>query len=604
MSEIRLDSQGITNIFSTLFNPLTGMGTVRDKMGHARVNTVLYPLDRTELDALPRKSGMISRLCFKLPEDCAADWMRLDLGEANFNGEDVLLYLENLAEKEGRLGAREGFQKAASLGRQYGDGFILIGIADGKEPHEPVNAKNIRSLEWLKVCDRYELYPDHNNYHDPEFYHFYSGEHQTWHRDRVLRFPGKKIFSRYNRNNGFNDSVIQSFFDAWSQWEQGVAAGAQMLVEWDQAKMTMQGLSQLLLEDIQQKTDKNQKAVAKRLESVSVNRSLYNTVLLDALETLEYLNHTYTGADQVMIQIKDRLASETDLPRHILFNENGSASGLSSSNTAGLSQRYAWAECKESWSNRVFAPELLRLCRYAMLAKDGVSRGKLAEKYEVISASEVVLTAQEKMMIQLQASNRDTRNIAAGIYTSEEARSQFETAKFTGQVVLSKNPNLPKDRKDSTARKILQWRGEKIIIEYLPGDKRHGHILKHGYGYIRSYIGEDKEALDCYISADYCAVGGSYVEEKIFRIKQLSLKDSCFDEWKYMIGFVNQEKAQEAYLSAFPIDIGDLLFGGIQEVFFESLDEFRRDRDDGLTPKQRELHVDALTWEEPSNWYD
>ena len=422
------------------------MGTGRDKMGAARVNADFYRLDIRELKSLPRKSGLIERLCYKLPNDCGSEWVNLNLSETNYTGEDILLYLEDLEFKQGRIGAKKAFRLAGCLGRQYGDGFILLGIADGKESSEPVDLDRIQSIEWLKVYDRDRIYPDaREGTYDPEYYRVYS-EGGIWHRDRVLRFPGRKVLSRYKI---WNDSAIQTFFDSWSQWEQGVAAGAQMLVEWDQAVFRMEGLSELLLQDMRSGTTDNQSRVAKRLESADLNRSLYRAILLDTKESMDYLSHNYTNADQIMERLKDRLASESDLPRWVLFNEGSvSATGLSGANTAGLAQRYEWAAAKQDWCNNVFVPPLTKLVRYAIAAKNSPSRGD-SVRFKIESASEPTLTASEKMELQLNAAKRDEINIKMGIYSAEEARSQYEQPQFTGQIDLSDRTRIANEAIDS-----------------------------------------------------------------------------------------------------------------------------------------------------------
>ncbi|MBW4635800.1 MAG: DUF3626 domain-containing protein [Iphinoe sp. HA4291-MV1] len=130
-------------------------------------------------------------------------------------------------------------------------------------------------------------------------------------------------------------------------------------------------------------------------------------------------------------------------------------------------------------------------------------------------------------------------------------------------------------------KKIIRWNGIEIGLEYLPSDSRFGKKLRFGYGHFRRFIGEDGEALDCYVSPVLIDDPEKTRDRPIFRIKQLA-DDGDFDEWKYILGSENLEEAQDAYLSAMPARF----FGGIEKVSLKSLVEHRRE-DDLRFPKTR-----------------
>lgn len=110
----------------------------------------------------------------------------------------------------------------------------------------------------------------------------------------------------------------------------------------------------------------------------------------------------------------------------------------------------------------------------------------------------------------------------------------------------------------SPVKKVFSFGKYNIGAEFLPGDKRHGKVLKDmGYGHIRKMKGADGMAMDCYFTSDCLDLEGSNYK-KMFKIKQIK-EDGSFDELKYMLGWKTKEDAKKAYLSVMP----KKLFGGI-----------------------------------------
>lgn len=111
------------------------------------------------------------------------------------------------------------------------------------------------------------------------------------------------------------------------------------------------------------------------------------------------------------------------------------------------------------------------------------------------------------------------------------------------------------------AKKILEWHGFKLGLQYLPFDKRHGKILPVAYGHIRRTRGADGMALDCYVSPQ------GLESQRVFAVTQLI--NGLFDELKIMLGFWTAQDAETCYRSIMPPE----MFGGIQQL---SLADLRR----------------------------
>lgn len=131
-------------------------------------------------------------------------------------------------------------------------------------------------------------------------------------------------------------------------------------------------------------------------------------------------------------------------------------------------------------------------------------------------------------------------------------------------------------------KRILKWNGFDIGVELEPGDIRfkgtdHERKMNNGYGHIRNHVGEDGEALDVYLHPDILKeeVGGT---DLIFEVNQLRPEDDVpradweTDEYKYMIGYKDQDAAEAAYLS----DMPSKYFGGSKKVSFADLEKYRK----------------------------
>lgn len=116
-------------------------------------------------------------------------------------------------------------------------------------------------------------------------------------------------------------------------------------------------------------------------------------------------------------------------------------------------------------------------------------------------------------------------------------------------------------------KKIILWHGLHIAVEVEPGDIRfpdtHKILMKCSYGHIRKHLGQDGDALDCYLGSDLDS-------PHIFQLHQLTFNGEP-DEDKYMIGFKDIESAKKLYLAHMPKE----LFGGIVPSSIEAIRSHR-----------------------------
>jgi hypothetical protein len=399
---------------------------------------------------------MIRRLVNAYPINCKRDWMTIsqvktDDGTPDIDINIINTYLSNLKKKPGRMSAKSVFSEASRIARHHGDAYVLMGVADGLEPNEPINYNNIQSLEWLKVISKYYVIPkqegNRGKYSQhPEFYEVTKTDQvdgknipRLWHHSRVLRFKGNEVVDESSLaiNGGHNDSVIQSFYEVWLSWHNGIMAGSAMLADYDQAVYKFKGLGQALAEDKRRGNRDNQEAIRQRLLTADIGRSVAKALLIDMDdEDFMYHNRNYGGAEPIMKQLKEALISEVDTPNYIIFNTtNAVGTSLSTNQTAGLAQRYDWVGHKNNWMEDNWVDPLAQLMDIVIVAKDaGINR---EFPYKVKPAAQVILTPVEQLQVQTLAAQRDDLNInSTGIYSALTAQSAYTKAEWTPEIEI------------------------------------------------------------------------------------------------------------------------------------------------------------------------
>lgn len=120
----------------------------------------------------------------------------------------------------------------------------------------------------------------------------------------------------------------------------------------------------------------------------------------------------------------------------------------------------------------------------------------------------------------------------------------------------------------------IDFRGLDVSVENRKGSIRHWHDHSSGeagttkmlypYGYIKSSLGTDGDAVDVYVGPDETS-------EKVFVITQMTAPDFVkVDEQKVMLGFKSASEAKEAYLKHYN---NPKFFGAMKEL---SVDEFKQ----------------------------
>ncbi len=596
--DTHLDSQAMAEVYSSLSNPVTGIGTSRSKTEYAEIGG-FTPLPREVLATAPYVDEIFRNAVFLYPESAAKSWFEIHIPDQK-PGDDldnkIMEYLRDLGDREDKTeaeensdlyGASEAFKVAECLAQQFGAAYILMGIDDGQPFDKPIDRKRIKSIRWLQVLEDSELrpYDDGIKRRKPIYYELSTEKdgietEQLIHHSRVLPFLGREIYSTsytlgwQGKSHGI--SKIQGMYDSYKDWLQAMKSASAIIADINVFILGIRGLGRLLLADKQKGTNEGQEQVLNRAHVLDMGKSVTNGFIYDLEnEKPDSITRRFNGLDSILTSLLKRWAATTRIPIYKLLGEVGTE-GLT--NNQGLAMRAEWALLVQEFACK-WVLNLERLLRLAFLAKDSPSKGK-PRRFEVIVPYDLQLTDLERMEFENKAAERTSKLIGDKVILPHEARAGYTGATFSTDIVLDQEAteimtktaiaNLvsslkpdapvppdetPQARQDDATpiKRLLKWNGLEIGLQYFPFDKRHGRILPVGYGHIRGTRGADGMAEDVY-------VGTKLESPKIFAISQVI--DGEFDELKYFIGVESEQEAERLYKQIMPPEF----FGGIQEV--------------------------------------
>jgi len=352
-------------------NLFTGVGTSKDRRtASAFHHTIL--LTEQELLDLYRENGF-ARKIIDLP---AGEMMRAGFEVTGDDEQEVNTRLDELK------GAIE-IKRLIRWGKLYGGAIMVIGLDDGLELDKPVNPSGIRNVIFLKVFDRWrvswstvDLCTDTNNplYGQPEYYWVSpaSGTPFRIHESRTLKMEGADIpeLARLN-NGGWSDSVITGNYHQIRALGEVYDDIEGIVGDFEQGVLTIQNLQELIASG-------QEAVVKKRLELIDLSRHVLNTTLLDEREKYEKVTSTVTGLPDLMDRFGQALSAVACIPFTLLFGR--SAAGL---NATGENDVRQWYDNIAVEQVEQLRPQLERLVRYIMLAKDGAFGGRELPQWKI-----------------------------------------------------------------------------------------------------------------------------------------------------------------------------------------------------------------------------
>lgn len=240
--------------------------------------------------------------------------------------------------------------------RLFGGSLAVMLINDGRGLDEPLDWRNIQSIDDIRVFDRSVIQPDYTtlfNYDPrdpfstrgsrlglPEYYQIFSKYGSfTVHDSRCLVF----------QNGILPENTTNSVYQLWGvpeyirlnkalrDAEVAHHSAPKMLDRSVQPIYKMQNLAETLA------TEEGENTVLKRLQVIDMARGLLNSLVIDAEgEDYDFKTFQFSGINDVVSASCNMLSALSNIPQTILFGQ--SVGGMSSTDDTSMENYYNYIE--------------------------------------------------------------------------------------------------------------------------------------------------------------------------------------------------------------------------------------------------------------------
>lgn len=310
-----------------------------------------------QLTSMYESNGLFAKIIDAPAEEALKHGFDLGLKDP-----DVMSFVEDALDD---LDWEEKAATAIKWARLYGGSIIVMLIDDGGGLEEPVNWKNVRSIDELKVYERAVVQPDYSSLYIydngatlgnrtskfgmPEFYDVLSiyGSFRV-HESRCLVF----------RNGVLPERVSNPIYQLWGipeyvrvrrALQETITAhqdGTKLLERSVQAIYKMKGLASLLT------TDDGENQALKRLQIIDMARGMLNSIAIDSEgEDYDFKTFQFAGVKDVVDVTCNMLSAITNIPQSVLFGQKQPSMGSDGSSDL------------ESWYNYIERIQKLMLRR-------------------------------------------------------------------------------------------------------------------------------------------------------------------------------------------------------------------------------------------------
>ena len=417
--------------FDGYFNLLNKYGTQKDTTENYQYATE-PPVADEMLSSIYEGNGLFARIIDAPAEEAMKAGFELD----GIKDTNLIEFYEAALDD---LDWEETCITAIKWARLFGGSIAVMLINDGNGIDEPLDWKNIRSIDGIRVYDRSVVQPDYNSMFSynpedpfrargnmigvPEFYNINSKYGSfTVHESRCLVF----------KNGVLPENCSNSIYEMWGMpeyirikramrdCELAHGNGPKMLERAIQAVYKVRNLSELL------QTDAGEDIVVKRLQTIDLARGLLNSIAIDSEgEEYDFKTFTFTGVSEIIDTTCNQLSALTSIPQTILFGR--SPAGMNSTGESDMENWY-------SFVGRIQKRMIGRNLRYllSVIFQAGVMTGEIDEippispKFKPLwSLSEL----EEAQLEQTKAATQQTKAATAQIYVGMQALDPSEVRK-------------------------------------------------------------------------------------------------------------------------------------------------------------------------------
>lgn len=413
-----------------------GYTNMLNKYGSTQDNSTAYEYDLEsvtddmELTSLYEGNGLFAKIIDRPAEEAVKHGFDIQYGD-----QDIAEYVE---ERMDRLEMEDRFATAEKWARLYGGAIIVMLVDDGRGLEEPLDWKNVRSIEELRVFERSLVQPDYlsmNQFHfedsmrsghgfgEPEYYHVFSTYgYFTVHRSRCLVFRNGRLPERTS-NAIYRYWGIPEYVRMKRELRECITAhgnGGRLLERCVQAIYKMKNLANML------STDAGENQVLKRLQVIDMARNLLNSIAIDNDgEEYSFESFAMSGVKDILDATCNMLSAVTNIPQTILFGR--SPAGMNATGENDLENYYNMVENIQKQNMKANSRTVIDL-----ILRQGKLEGKIAEvpKYKVRFASLWSMSEKEQAAVEkTKADTKHTKAQTAQIYMDSSVLDPSEVRK-------------------------------------------------------------------------------------------------------------------------------------------------------------------------------
>lgn len=405
---------------------MDGYYNMLNKYGTRQDNQTAYDylsdpfVDDMTLVKMYEGNGLFSTVIDRPAEEATKHGFDIDFGK-----EEVSNYIY---ERMDDIGFEEQFTTAIKWSRLYGGAIGVLIINDGKGLEEPLDKKNVTSIEEIRVFERPLVQPDyqtmyspangirpHTAYREPEYFDVFSiyGTFRV-HRSRCLVFRNGRLPEQATNEN-YRYWGIPEYIrvrDAIRECITSHHYGVQLLEKSSQAVYSMKNLANYL------STDAGENQIIKRLQIIDMARSMMNTIAIDADgEMYDFKTMTMAGAKDLIDTTCNMLSAVTHIPQTILFGR--SPAGENATGESDMENYYNMVENIQKQNMKRNSRLVIDL-----IIKQGIHDGDIekAPKYKVSFAKLWSMSDSEQASVeQTKAQTELTKAQAVQIYSDLQA---------------------------------------------------------------------------------------------------------------------------------------------------------------------------------------
>lgn len=343
------------------------------------------------------------------------------------------------AEALDELDWEETAMTAIRWARLFGGSIVVMLVNDGRGLEEPLDWRNIRSIDDLRVFDRSVIQPDYGSMFN------YSPEDPFRTRGSRLGMPERYfVSSRYGsfivhdsrclvfQNGILPENTSNSIYQLWGipeyvrihrairDAEVAHGSATKLLDRSIQAVYKMKDLSAELA------TEEGETRVLRRLQTIDMARGLLNSITIDSEgEDYDFKTFQFSGVADVIDATCNFLSALTSIPQTILFGR--SPAGMNSTGDADLEN---WYNFLERLQRRMIKKNLRYLL--SVIFQAGVSTGEVDEVPKIKVTFNPLWSLSESEQADLEAKKAQTqltRAQTAQLYIDKQVIDPSEVRK-------------------------------------------------------------------------------------------------------------------------------------------------------------------------------